>query len=66
MGLSDDMIEGNWKWLSNGAAPNFTDWNSGQPDNDHNQDCGQFLQSAYYKWDDVSCTDNNLALCEKR
>lgn len=67
MGLSDDLTEGVWRWLTNGSTPTFTDWQPGQPNNYHNkQDCAHFYYSFDYKWEDTECTANNLPLCEKR
>ena len=66
MGLTDDMIEGVWRWVSNGSAPAFTDWIPGQPNNLGNQDCVAFSYPDDYTWNDTDCTDNNLPICEKR
>ena len=33
MGLTDEMVEGFWRWTSSGRVANFTNWHPGQPDN---------------------------------
>ena len=44
-----------------------TDWNPGEPDNDHNQDCVLMKSDSHYhfRWDDVPCSYFVVpAICE--
>jgi hypothetical protein len=60
IGFNDIDIEGTWKW-SSGEASTFTNWRSGQPDNNGNEDWGE-LRFSDGSWNDVS--SNRYALVE--
>ena len=52
-GLTDDSSEGSWYW-TDGSEPTYTNWLSGQPDNQHNnEDYALFYyKDSPYKWND--------------
>ena len=68
MGLSDEMVEGFWRWTSSGRVANFTNWHPGQPDNAGSvEDCAYFAGVGWNnEWDDHTCSSNFTPLCEKR
>ena len=65
IGLTDVMIEGVWKWKSSRSLATFTDWNPGQPDNYHDEDCVHIHPAYSWHWNDALCTENQYPLCEK-
>ncbi|XP_052761757.1 perlucin-like protein [Mya arenaria] len=67
IGLSDETIEGEWKWVNSDARPEFTYWAAGQPDSYHgsNEDCALFHVHANYTWHDVGCDIKCGIICEK-
>ena len=50
------MQENIWRWQSSGSIFNFTNWDSGEPNNGAGggQDC--LVMYPNYKWDDDDCT----------
>ncbi|XP_052765598.1 C-type lectin-like [Mya arenaria] len=66
MGITDEDIEGVWKWFDTDKVASFTDW---QP-NDHthnNEDCAVFAVGDDFKWVDTYCTHNSYLytpICE--
>ncbi|KAK1880806.1 Lactose-binding lectin l-2 [Dissostichus eleginoides] len=63
IGLSDIPKEGRWMW-SDGSAVNFVFWNSGQPDNAGNEDCGH--TNSLQKWNDFPCSKTIPSVCASR
>lgn len=63
IGLSDQVIEGTWKWSdgSNLEPAGYTKWGDDNPNNSNNQDCVLIQIGESYgfqydgHWDDVSC-----------
>ena len=67
MGLTDEMVEGYWRWTSTSNVTTFTNWHPGQPDNFHGtEDCAMFNGYWGGEWDDHPCNFNATPLCEKR
>jgi len=56
IGLTDEVIEGTWKWVT-GEAYSYTSWNGGEPNNSGNEDYIQFVGAG--KWNDLN---NNNSL----
>lgn len=40
IGLSDSVIEGQWKWRDNSELTGFTNWRSGKPNGSNGENCG--------------------------
>ena len=66
MGLTDEMVEGDWRWLGSGAHAYFTDWLPGEPNSEHGgEDCVEFMSSNNYGWNDEPCSYQFNPLCER-
>ncbi|XP_045182260.2 hepatic lectin-like [Mercenaria mercenaria] len=39
IGLTDEVIEGEWRWQSNDAIASFTDWYPGEPNGSKGSNC---------------------------
>ena len=72
IGLTDSANEGNWKW-TDGTAPGYTNWMSGQPNNYWGQDCGEIRKGNYHgtnyngQWQDLDCSGPSTGfICELR
>lgn len=52
-GLTDESSEGSWYW-SDGSESTYTNWLSGQPDNQHNNENYAlfYYKDSPYKWND--------------
>lgn len=50
IGLTDEVTEGVWKWVT-GEAYSYTSWNPGEPNNSGNEDYVQFVGGG--KWNDL-------------
>ena len=73
LGITDRHSEGHWVLESTGESVVFTDWNSGEPNNNGRsgtENCVH-INPSYYKWNDLDCNDKpgngwmRTALCEK-
>ena len=64
IGVDDIAQEGTFLTVL-GAAPAFTAWASGQPDDKPNptSDCA-LATPASHDWDDQKCGDSHIAICE--
>ena len=71
IGLSDSLNEGEWKWTDGTELSGYTNWESNQPNNYNNQDCGAIIEGwrwwHYYDatWFDDSCSEAKGFICEK-
>ena len=66
IGITDEMVESQWKVESTGKRVTYTDWIPGQPDNTlGKEDCAAFEPRYDYHWNDWPCTSNFRPLCGK-
>ena len=65
LGATDDDVEGNFVWHG-GIPMSYTYWRPGQPNDDHNppQDCLMGTPWYDHRWQDKSCTETYLFVCE--
>ncbi|XP_038036757.1 mannose-binding protein [Anas platyrhynchos] len=62
IGISDAQTEGRFVYLSGGAVT-YSNWNTGEPNNQKNEDCVVIYESG--KWNDVDCSKTQaLIICE--
>ena len=65
IGVSDIASKGNWVWVNGEAATSSElKWDSGQPDNFYNQNCGALFTNAFA--DNGWCRHLYFGLCEKK
>ena len=66
IGYTDQQVEGRWVWTEKGSTNTFTNWDHGQPDDHHNQDCAM-IWGWYHipQWDDRQCGDSKRYVCER-
>jgi hypothetical protein len=65
-GANDIDIERDWVWESDNSKLLFSDWHVGEPNNKHNEDCGQMRRNnSPYRWNDAKCQNVHLYICEK-
>lgn len=69
IGLSDIETEGVWKYVDGVVAtPENSNFGKGEPNTnggDPNSDCGQLYVGQSYTMDDVNCSLQQLAVCER-
>ncbi|XP_052761681.1 C-type lectin domain family 10 member A-like [Mya arenaria] len=65
IGLTDDVIEGLWKWHDTDQVATFTNWYPGQPDGHRNANCASIRAALKFKWTDQGCQESYKPLCEK-
>ena len=64
--MSDESVEGTWRWYDTDDLLTFTDWYPNQPGTDVPEDCGTFWATYGYKWGDVGCLALLEPVCEIR
>ena len=56
--------EGHWVWETSGVPFAYTNWSTGQPDNDGNQDC-MIINRSKKRWYDFNCAHTGMKpLCQ--
>ncbi|XP_046700930.1 hepatic lectin-like isoform X4 [Silurus meridionalis] len=66
IGANDKDSEGTWKWVDGTTVINGF-WNPGEPNSNWDEDCAvSGFHPGNGKWDDVSCNNNYIWICEKR
>lgn len=60
-GANDRSTETRWVWTS-GEGWSYTNWNSGEPNNYFNEDCGELYSSG--GWNDEDCGSTRPRVCE--
>ena len=65
IGYNDLEEEGRWLWTNTGTRGTFTNWNSGEPNNSHDQDCAAIERvHGRTTWDDQFCDRHQFSVCE--
>ncbi|XP_022086669.1 macrophage mannose receptor 1-like isoform X2 [Acanthaster planci] len=59
--FQDIDSDGSWIW-EDGASVSYTNWNSGEPNGDHERNCAGMYKSNG-RWDDFSCTNQIASVC---
>ena len=62
----DPKDKSRWLWVD-GSRPNYTPWNTGQPDGPH-QECALMYskENGGWKWNDLECSASFPYVCETR
>jgi hypothetical protein len=60
-GFNDLASEGSWVW-EDGSPVTWTQWNSLEPNNANNEDCGQLIWGTH--WNDWPCDLASTFICE--
>ncbi|XP_043407079.1 mannose-binding protein [Chelonia mydas] len=62
LGISDVQTEGKFVYL-NGEPVTYTNWNTGEPNNNGNEDCVAMYDNG--KWNDLDCSNSKVSIiCE--
>uniref|UniRef100_A0A8C4YL92 C-type lectin domain-containing protein n=1 Tax=Gopherus evgoodei TaxID=1825980 RepID=A0A8C4YL92_9SAUR len=62
LGMSDVQTEGKFLYL-NGGPVTYTNWETGEPNNNKNEDCVAMYSNG--KWNDIDCSNSEiLIICE--
>ena len=74
IGATDGATEMTWRWISDGSAASYTNWGSGEPNNDGafgaQEDCAEIHPYASGAsgtaggWNDADCGANRRFVCE--
>ena len=71
IGGTDAYSEGTWAWSPSNTPVSYTNWNTGQPDNDKgNEHCLQIYNDQAYnsdaigKWNDQNCNHKQKYVCQ--
>ena len=62
IGYNDIEHEGNFTWIDGSGEGNYTNWNTGEPNNSGEQDCTQ-LKGYLNTWDDAFCSSTRWFVC---
>ena len=67
IGLTDEEVEGLWKWAGTEKKMTFTDWNPGEPNSwNELEDCVGIAKDDGGRWFDIGCDRKFLPICEAR
>jgi hypothetical protein len=74
IGANDRTTEMSWRWVSDGSAATYTNWGSGEPNNDGSfgaeEDCAEIQPSnsgasgTAGSWNDAACGNDRRFVCE--
>lgn len=62
IGATDEVEEGSWNWVTNEPFE-YTNWNSGEPNNVNEEDCCSIMKSSG-KWNDLGGAKTKGFICE--
>jgi len=68
LGLTDAVIEGEWRWYDTNMVAKYTDWLPSEPNNSDGNDvenCVAFVPD-HYGWNDFGCSRGLEPICEMR
>lgn len=65
IGGVDLEVDGEWKWVSSDRVVHFTDWNTGEPNGNRNENCIDMLRITSYTWNDEDCHSRQQYICEQ-
>jgi hypothetical protein len=55
IGLNDINVEGTFVWVD-GSTSSYRQWDTDEPNNSQNEDCGELLANRY--WNDLHCSNS--------
>ncbi len=61
LSANDISTEGQWK-LSDNSPLSYTNWNSGEPNDEGNEDCAGIKTDG--TWNDIECDSTKAVVCE--
>ncbi|KAL4217899.1 mannose binding [Mactra antiquata] len=66
IGLTDSVIDNEWRWYSDDSLVTFTDWHPTEPNNGKAHNCALIYGSGTYAhhWVDAPCSGSWVPLCE--
>ncbi|XP_072041127.1 echinoidin-like [Amphiura filiformis] len=64
IGLNDIGHENSWSQVD-GSSADYKNWDSGEPNDDGGEDCGETNHDGRGLWNDRSCTKKQHFVCEK-
>ena len=68
IGGTDAFKENEWRWITTmeiSSASTFTDWQSGQPDNQAGTEhCMELHPTFGFRWNDDKCYNLHKYICE--
>ena len=59
IGYTDIDSEGTFTW-HDGYSGSYTDWYSGEPNNENDEDCAQLQANISYAWNDGDCDNTAI------
>ncbi|KAL4231172.1 hypothetical protein ACF0H5_008754 [Mactra antiquata] len=65
IGLTDEAVEGVWRWIDNDERVDYFDWYRTQPNEGRFSNCGGIWESRNNQWVDEPCTRKYRPICKK-